>query len=94
MSTDETIRLDERFDFSYHRTFHESCKVLLERPSVKKITLDLAKTRYMDSSALGMLVQLKKKCDEAGKGVAIVNATGQVRETLEIANIQKLIPLA
>jgi anti-anti-sigma factor len=83
-----TIRVEGRFDYSVHRDFREAYK---EHPAGATYVIDLSRTNYMDSAALGMLLVLK---DHAAQGaLSILGANGSVKKVLTIANFHKLIPL-
>ena len=51
--------------------------------------VDLSRTSYLDSSALGMLLLLRERCAD----VRVENASDDVRKVLEIANFQRLFEL-
>lgn len=86
-----TLQLDGRFDFSTHQEFLNSCH--LYPRGQKQFVVDLAGVDYMDSSALGMLLQLREQADK-GQPVALINARSEVREILRIANFDKLFAIA
>lgn len=92
-ASEGVITPGEQFDFSGHQTFIAESNKRLEDPANKALVVDLARTTFIDSAALGMLIQLKKKCDEANKTLVIANARGSVKDTLEIANIQKMVAM-
>lgn len=52
-----TITLGEKFDFSHASEFR-SIYEQLDKSEVTKVIISFSKTRYMDSSALGMLLNL------------------------------------
>jgi anti-anti-sigma factor len=87
-----TLRIDGRFDFNMHRSFRE----LYERapPEVAQYVIDLAKTHYMDSSALGMLLLLREHVQGERSRIRIVNGNPEIRKILEIANFDKLFEIA
>ena len=93
LPVERTLATEERFDFGFHREFLGKSRDYLACSDTAGIVVDMSRTRYIDSSALGMLIQLKKKCDAAGKALAIAHPQGAVKDTLEIANIHKLIPI-
>ena len=86
-----TIHLSGRFDFSKHREFLGAYK---EYPKGEKtFVVDLDGADYMDSSAMGMLLQLR----EYGKGkdkIRIINSNEGICEILRIANFDKLFSIA
>jgi len=79
-------------------TFSESSKFreMLKRLEVKKasrIVVDLSKTDFIDSSALGMMLLLKEKADAMNAEVEISGAQGQVLQVLELSRFQDLFIL-
>lgn len=85
-----TIQVSGRFDFATHQEFMRAYK---EHPrGEKRYEVDLKNAEYLDSSAMGMLLQLR----EYGNGaqVKILNGNEAVREILRIANFDKLFAIA
>ncbi|MCB1790566.1 MAG: STAS domain-containing protein [Gammaproteobacteria bacterium] len=86
-----TIHVSGRFDFAAHQEFMRAYK---QHPRGEKMfVVDLRNTEYMDSSAMGMLLQLR---DYAAKGqpMELVNSNDGVREILRIANFDKIFKVA
>lgn len=90
MPEKSTIRLPERFDFGYHKTFSTTYEPLLEDKSLKALELDFSLVQYLDSSALGMLVLLFKKFNSAHVELSITGAKGTAKEIIDMANLSKL----
>ncbi|KDE39116.1 MAG: STAS domain-containing protein [Nitrincola lacisaponensis] len=88
-----TIKLPERFDFSYHKDFYNHTADILAKSSLKEVQMDFSQVEYLDSSALGMLVMLQKKCAEVNKRVVVINVSGVAAEILQIANMDKLVDI-
>lgn len=86
------IRLPARFDFSFHGTFSERAEKALCSTD-GSVLLDFSDVTYLDSSALGMVIMLQKKCTNAGKKIKIVNAHGTAEDLLRLANIDKLVTI-
>lgn len=86
-----TLRIDGKFDFKLHRCFRE----LYEQapPEIDRYVIDLARTDYMDSSALGMLLLLREHVGGERQCVQIVNCRPEIRRILEIANFDKLFEI-
>ncbi len=87
------IRLPERFDFSYHKTFYGHTYDALNQNTSQEVIVDFSEVDYLDSSALGMLVMLQKKCAEQNKKVVIENASGVPSEILQVANMGKIVEI-
>ena len=82
------INIPERFDFSTHRWFTETYEDALK--NTNEIILDFSRVQYVDSSALGMMVLMRRKLSaEQGKGV-IRNAEGTAKDILDMANFATL----
>lgn len=87
------IKLPERFDFSYHKTFYVHTANALAQTSHTEIIADFSEVEYLDSSALGMLVMLQKKCAELNKKVVVMNASGMAHDILQMANMSKIVEI-
>jgi len=91
-NSEVTIQVSGRFDFSCHQPFVEGYKDFPK--GEKKFVVDLSETEYMDSSAMGMLLQLRDHSAKDRGDVSLVNANESVREILKIANFDKLFDVA
>lgn len=92
----ETARLilNGRFDFSSHREFRNACDEALQAPEIKEIEADFSRVDYLDSSALGMLLLLRERAQNANQKVALTNCTGLVQQVLDVANFQRLFAIS
>ncbi len=87
-----TIHISGRFDFSSHQSFLE---VYQGYPKgEKRFVVDLDGTEYMDSSAMGMLLQLREHSAREQDKIGLINANDAVRKILDIANFDKLFDVA
>lgn len=85
------INVSGRFDFSMHQDFRKVSEQ--DAVGVKSIIIDLGRTEYVDSSALGMLLVLRDKVGDHQAAIRIVNARPDVKKILQIANFDKLFTL-
>ncbi|GAB2934110.1 STAS domain-containing protein [Rheinheimera baltica] len=90
MADKQTIRLPERFDFSFHKNFNAAYEPLLTDTQIKELELDFSQVLYLDSSALGMLVLLAKKLANTKVVLSIVGAQGTAKDIINMANLFKL----
>ena len=89
--TTVTIHVSGRFDFAAHQAFLQAYK---EHPQgERKFVVDLKNADYMDSSAMGMLLQLREH-GARDRATALVNSSEGVREILRIANFDKIFDVA
>lgn len=91
-SGDEEIRIEisGRFDFASQRAFREAYRGL---PPDRRYRVDLSGVVYLDSSALGMLLLLRKHAGDCRGQVVLSGASDTIRRILDIANFGKLFSL-
>lgn len=82
-----TIQIGERFDFSLVTDFRNTYEDL--DPKVKQIDIDLSATQYMDSSALGMLLNMQKILADRHLTYRILNTRPQIARILQISRFNK-----
>lgn len=82
-----TILMDEKFDFGKVQDFRVAYGENTD--SVATIVVDLSKTEYMDSSALGMLLNMQKSKLGQVSTFKIVNCRPQVAKILKISRFDK-----
>lgn len=84
-----TLFVEGRFDFSLHKDFSDGYRKYPK--GEKKFIVDLAQVQYMDSSAMGMLLQLREHSLKGEKdSVVLSNPSSGVADILRIANFEKL----
>ena len=86
-----TIKVSGRFDFSAHQEFINAYRDVPK--GEKSFIVDLSATEYMDSSAMGMLLQLREHGDKASQ-IELTQANSNIQEILRIANFDKLFKLS
>lgn len=82
------IQITDRFDFNIHKDLRDVYK---NDDSGVNYVVDLQGASYMDSSALGMLLQLREHAGGRKESVTISNADSNIKEILKIANFDKLM---
>ncbi|MBF0370912.1 MAG: STAS domain-containing protein [Magnetococcales bacterium] len=55
--------------------------------------VDLSQTSFMDSSALGMLLLLRKQAQENNARISIINSNSVVRKILYTANLNRFFDI-
>jgi HptB-dependent secretion and biofilm anti anti-sigma factor len=84
------IQISGRFDFATHQEFARAYKQFPK--GERSFVVDLGRADYMDSSAMGMLLQLREYSSRDGD-VTLSNGNQGVKEILRIANFDKLFKL-
>ena len=84
------IDMPDRFAFDIHS---ELRKAYVDNTSVKSFIVDLNHTSYLDSSALGMLLQLREHAGDRIDSVRIINAKKDVKDILRVANFEQMVTI-
>jgi len=82
------ITLGETFDFNCveeFRTAYESA----DDGGKKDFVIDFRATHYMDSSALGMLINMQKYWQERNATIRLINTNPQVKKIFSISRFDK-----
>ncbi len=87
-----TVSVTGRFDFSVHQEFRDA--YINHTGAGLSFILDLSRTEYMDSSALGMVLLLREHAGGDNARVTIRNASADVSKILRIANFDKLLNMS
>lgn len=84
-----TISIEGSFDVSCYDAFNEVYKPYLS--SVESVfVIDMARTTYLDSSALGMLLLLRERTGGVKERIRIVDVGEAVMEILKVAHFDQL----
>lgn len=83
-----TILIEGDFNFSLLHLFKESYNNS-NALSAEKVIIDLRKATTVDSSALGMLLNMQKELDKSGDATTIINSNDVISKILAITNFSK-----
>ncbi len=86
-----SILVEERFDFSQHQYFRDAYTKHTNKGTL--FTVDLSKTEYMDSSALGMILLLKDHAENIEGKIVICKPSTAINKILEIAQFHRLMTI-
>lgn len=86
-----TIKVDGRFDFSAHQSFRDAYSQA--DPSSARYVIDMTRTEYIDSSALGMLLLLRQRAGGDGDRIRLFGCTTEVSKILQISRFDRLFQL-
>lgn len=82
------VCLDEVFDFKKVEEFRKSYEAL-DCSKLKLFKISFASTKYMDSSALGMLLNVQGHFKDKDVKIKITNTKGQIKKILSISRFDK-----
>jgi HptB-dependent secretion and biofilm anti anti-sigma factor len=89
-----TIQLDKDFTFHYQAEFRKAYEQNIDEHT-KSVLIDFARTDFIDSAALGMLLVLHEYVgkNEGKTTIELINCKKEVFEILEISNFSKLFSI-
>jgi HptB-dependent secretion and biofilm anti anti-sigma factor len=88
-SSDEVqVVLDEVFDFKKAEEFRQAYEGI-KTPGVKVVTINFVAARYMDSSGLGMLLNVQSYFKDKNIVVALANPNEQIRKIFSISSFDR-----
>ncbi|MCQ8877288.1 MULTISPECIES: STAS domain-containing protein [Pseudoalteromonas] len=82
-----TIQIKGKFDFNLVQSFRQAYAEIGDKTA--KVVIDLRETDYMDSSALGMLLNMKKTLGTSVDAIHISNCQPQLKKILQISRFDK-----
>ena len=82
-----TISIDGKFDFGSLKEFRQAYSG--DNEGVSKYVVDMRRTETMDSSALGMLLNMKKYLNKQDREIRIINCGPTLKKILLIARFDK-----
>jgi len=57
----------------------------------KDIVIDLSKVNYLDSSGIGVLINISKILKGKGKSLKLINVTEQISRILELSSLNEVL---
>jgi anti-anti-sigma factor len=91
--TTARLVLTGRFDFNSHSVFNQSADSLLKDAGIDELELDFEQVKYIDSSAMGILLLFKERAKAASKSISLLNCKGTVAQVFELSNFHRLFTL-
>ncbi len=82
-----TIKVDGRFNFSNQKEFRNAYRDNTAPGQLFQV--ELSRTEYMDSSALGMLLLLKEHADTYKSKVVLNHPSEEIKKILNMANFNR-----
>ena len=85
------IHVEGRFDFGSHEEFRAAYQ---QHPvEFVRYQVEMRKTTYLDSSALGMLLLLREHAGGETAEICLANCNADVRRILNISNFEQLFTI-
>lgn len=79
------ISLDNQFDFDSVEVFRRA----YVDNSGKSYVVDFRNTEYMDSSGLGMLINMRRYLGDGAVPIKLINCRSQVKKVLKISRFER-----
>lgn len=85
------IRVKGKFDFSMVQEFRQAYSDIGD--SAISIVVDFRETEYIDSAALGMLLNMRKSLSNNSRPIQLINCRPEIRKILDISRFDKLFQI-
>lgn len=85
------IRLPEEIDHYRAGYISETADKMLYDEEVQNVVFDFDKTRFMDSSGIGMIMGRYRKISCFGGRIYCIHADRQIRRILKISGLDKIV---
>ena len=86
-----TIKLDGKFDFDSVQPFRDAYS---SHNDCRSFVIDFRDTDYMDSSGLGMLINMRRDLGEEQSSIKLVNCRPQIKKVLLISRFEKYFEIS
>jgi anti-anti-sigma factor len=93
LSNTATIYLSGYFSFDAHRAFKAAYINHLEDAKIGNIVINLSGVKYLDSSALGMLLLLRDHVMAASKSLILSSPSSIAARTFDMAGFHKMFTI-
>jgi anti-anti-sigma factor len=87
------ITLPHAFDIAAQGDFRQAYSGVLKNAAVKAIEIDFNAVGYIDSSALGSLLLLRQRAEDAVKNITFMHCQPEVMKTLTMANFHRIFDI-
>ena len=85
------IQVEGRFDFNSSNLFKKAYKECDAQP--KRYVIDLEKSDYLDSSALGMLLALRTHAKDEGSNIKIIKCSDDIKKIFYTTKLNQLFTI-
>jgi anti-sigma B factor antagonist len=87
------VEISERLNLGNTLVSIETSIKRLIEDGVRKLVIDLAGLKYIDSSGIGMLVTSNGFMEQSGGRMRIAGAQGAVAKAFEVVHVSRIVPL-
>jgi anti-sigma B factor antagonist len=87
------LRVRGPVDYAEAQALVKAGRVLLQNGLSGPLRLDLAGVSFMDSSALGALLQLREQAESLGRVLELHNPSAPVLKILRVTNLDRVFSL-
>lgn len=88
----EMIKMPEQFSVTEEANFREMTYNILKREAVS-FELDFSGCSFIDSTGLGVLVGLYKKCSEQGSHMILKHLSADVRKIFSMTRLDQIFTI-
>ncbi|MDG5816103.1 STAS domain-containing protein [Chitinispirillales bacterium ANBcel5] len=89
----QLVRVEGKFVVKHLLEIRKLLEDTNSNPVSKKVAFDLSSTQYLDSSALQLMLNLKKRLDANGGEFAVCNPNEEIKEIFSIVGFDRIIAI-
>lgn len=87
-----TVRIKGEVDIYSIEKFRESIEEKI-KTQAPEIILDCSELSYMDSTGMGVLIELRNKTKEMGQKIIMMNPRPNIKKLLALTGVDKIIEI-
>lgn len=87
------ITMSNRFDINLQLEFKRAYTPLISDTTVQEIEIELSRVKYLDSSALSMLILLNERANDKNKSITLKNPSSAAAHVLRISNFNHIFKI-
>jgi len=92
MGKTSMIRIEGEIDIYSIEKFRETIEEKI-KTQIPEIILDCSELSYMDSTGMGVLIELRNKTKEMGQKIIMINPRPNIKKLLALTGVDKIIEI-
>lgn len=85
------IQMPEELDHNVAESIRREADLQMLKAPVERVVFDFSKTRFMDSSGIGLIVGRYKKIQCLGGEIFVVHANNRIKQMFTMAGLKEFV---
>ena len=87
------VEVKGEIDLYSVKLLKEKVSIILEGKKVSNLLMDLTQVNYIDSTGLGILIGIKRRCTEKGGRMTLVSGSERITNLFSITGLNKVFTI-